>query len=136
MEHKLSMEDMQLMNMLEQMTGARAEDVMFSDESVTFAVRQGDLGMAVGRQGANIARLERAMHRRVEIVEKGNDLHEFLSRFFLPIRIVEIRDTPDGAAIKVNASDRGLAIGRNGEKIKRAKMLAQRYFGAGNVKIL
>lgn len=128
------------MNMLEQVTGARANDVIAVDESLIFAVPDSEFGRAVGKQGANIGRLERAFNRHVEIVKSPQSKQQFFGSLFHPAVVKELVEKGDGGRhaleVLVDYADRGIAIGRNGEKIKRAKLLGKRYFDYEDVRII
>ncbi|MFH1750711.1 MAG: NusA-like transcription termination signal-binding factor [Candidatus Micrarchaeota archaeon] len=138
--HKLSMDDLQLMNMLERITGARASDVVLENEVLIFAVPDSEFGRAVGKAGANIYRLERAFNKHIEIVKSPSSREQFFGSLLHPAMLKEFiekeRDGKRSLEILVDNSDRGLAIGRSGDKIKRAKMLGKRYFGYEDVKII
>ena len=134
------MDDLQLMNMLERVTGARASDVIISEESIIFAVPDSEFGRAVGKQGANIGRLEGAFNRHVEIVKSPSSKQQFFGSLFHPAAIKELVEKEENGKpaleVLVDYADRGIAIGRNGEKIKRAKMLGKRYFDYSDVRIV
>ncbi len=138
--HKLSMEDIQLMNMLEKVTGARANDVVVDSEVLIFAVSDSEFGRAVGKQGANIERMKRVLNRQVEIVKSPKSKEQFFSDLFYPAGVKELVDKDEAGRnsleVLVDNQQRGIAIGRNGEKIKRAKILGKRYFNYDDVKIV
>ena len=129
-----------MMNLLEQMTGARANDVISETESLIFAVPDSEFGRAVGKQGANISRLERAFNKHVEIVKSPNSKEQFFGSLLHPAVIKGLAEKDENGKraleVLVENADRGLAIGRNGEKIKRAKLLGKRYFDFDDVRIV
>lgn len=131
--------ELESIGILASRTGATATDVVLSDDSVIFVVGKGDLGKAIGKNGSNIARLKSAFGRNVEIVEAAEGVKEFLANIFRPARVVEVREENQGgkrvAFVSVDAKDKGLAIGRGGERIKKARVLAKRRFGIDDVKI-
>ncbi len=136
----LDYEDIQFINLLERQTGARATDVVRSDTEIIFVVKKGDLGRAIGKQGANIARLRKSFGKTIEIVEEADDAKTFLKNVFYPVQVKSVEENVVGgrkiAAVLVDAKSKGLAIGKGGEKIKRARMLAKRHFEMDDVKIL
>jgi len=136
----LSNEEIQAMNLLETRTGARAEDVVFTKDAVVYMVQKGDLGKAIGRNGANIEGLKRALARHVELVESSDSLDGLLANVFHPVRVNEVRVEDRGgrkiAMAKVDPKNKGLAIGRGGEKINVARLLAKRCFGCDDVRII
>jgi transcription termination/antitermination protein NusA len=134
------MEDIQLMNLLEQLTGARANDVIVDSEVVIFAVPDSEFGRAIGKQGSNIQRLGRTLNRQVEIVKSPKSKEQFFGGLFHPALIKEYVEKDEAGKkaleVLVDNENRGLAIGRNGEKIKRAKVLGKRYFDYVDVRIV
>ncbi|MFA5246502.1 MAG: NusA-like transcription termination signal-binding factor [Candidatus Micrarchaeia archaeon] len=137
-ERKLSQEDIQLMNFLERATGAAASDVLTEGDSVIFIVAKGQLGRAIGKGGANIQNLRRAMQgKEVEIVEEAADVKELLTRALSPAMIKGMEQNDKGEVlVSVEPKSKGLAIGKGGERIKKARLLAKRLFGVAEVRIL
>ncbi len=136
----LSQEDFQLLNLLEQKTGAQAVDVLRTETALVFIVAEGNAGKAIGKQRANLVRLGRETGKSVDVVENSDDLETFAKNAFKPalLRQVEIKEE-NGIKkifIKTDAQQRGLAIGRNGEKIKRARLLLARRFDVADVKLV
>ncbi|MFH1257876.1 MAG: NusA-like transcription termination signal-binding factor [Candidatus Micrarchaeota archaeon] len=137
---KLSMDDLQLMNALERITGARANDVIVDGDSLIYAVPDSEFGRAIGKHGANIERLQHALNKEVEIVKSPTSKEQFFGSLLHPAIPKEFVEKDDAGRrsleILVDNKDRGFAIGRNGEKIKRAKLLGKRYFDYCDVKII
>ena len=137
----LSMEDIQLLNMLEQRTGAQGLDVVRTETGFVFVVASGQAGKAIGKGRENLRRMERELGgKSVDVVETADTLDAFARNAFKPalIRTVELKKegSTQKVYIKVDGTQRGLAIGRNGETIKKARMLLQRRFGVDDVKIV
>ena len=138
---KISAEQLQLISLLERETGAQAMDVLGSPESVVFLVKQGDLGKAIGKNGTSLQKLSRKMGKRVEFVEFNESLDGFLGNLFKPVQIHEIQknsalDGGQSIVLKVDFQNKGLAIGKGGSKINRARELAKRHFGVSELKIM
>ncbi|MFH0923061.1 MAG: NusA-like transcription termination signal-binding factor [Candidatus Micrarchaeota archaeon] len=136
MNSTLSNEELQLIQILEQNTGAQALDVMNEEDCVTFIVKNGDLGRAIGKDGANITRLKKNMGKNVELVEYSEERKTFLENLFKPAKIQEFRFEENGMILRVDTKDKGLAIGRGGSRIKRARELMKRHFGIQELKIV
>jgi N utilization substance protein A len=131
--------ELESIGILASRTGASATDVVLTDDSVIFVVTKGELGKAIGKNGSNIIRLKSAFGRNVEIVEAADGIKEFLSNVFKPAKVLEVREENQSgkkiAFVSVEVKDKGLAIGRGGERIKKARLLAKRRFGLDDVKI-
>ena len=140
---KLSMDDMQMIARYEQITGAAAMDVVMDDESdrIIIVVRQGQLGKAIGRGGSNVKAAADAFGRTIDVVESAETVEEFLKNALSPARVekIKITETKDGsliASVTVKSDDRGIAIGRDGRNVSRARILAKRHFDLDNVTIV
>ena len=136
----ISNSDIQAMNLLETRTGARAEDVVFTTDAVVYMIQKGDLGKAIGKNGSNIAGLKRALDKHVELVEASDSIEGLLANVFHPVSVNQVRVEERGgkriALVKVDPKNKGLAIGRGGEKINVARLLAKRRFGCDDVRII
>jgi N utilization substance protein A len=125
---KLSMQQIELLNVLESRTGAQGKDVVLLDDGkIVFMVPKAELGRAVGRGGANVERLAQAVGKPVDIVEYSEDEQEFVKGLFAPVQpdSIEVRDGT--VFVRFQTADKGRAIGRGGEKAARARTLLERY---------
>lgn len=136
----ISNAEIQLINMLESSTGAHAKDVVMTGDSVIFVVEKGELGKAIGKGGVNIKRMRYAFKKNVEVVEAADDLRGFLANIFKPVKLVDVLEATSGdrkvVSVSVDNKNKGLAIGRGGERIKKARALAKREFGCDDVRII
>lgn len=133
MSVRLTEEEMRYMSLFERMTEAVLRDCVERDETVVFVVESGEMGKAIGKGGANIDRVRRSVGKDVEVVEYSEDEADFVANAFQPAAIesVEVDDEDEGgkvAYVEVNESDKGLAIGKEGENIETAKQLARRHY--------
>jgi N utilization substance protein A len=139
---RLSMDDMALIARFEQITGAAAIDVIVDDEGdrIILVVRQKQLGKAIGKGGTNVRAASDAFGKPVDVVEIAETVEEFIKNALAParvekIKIVEQRDGSRIAAVTVKSEDRGVASGRDGRNVSRARILVKRHFGLENVTI-
>jgi N utilization substance protein A len=130
------------MALFENMTGATILDCVIDDEdgSIIFAVKKGDIGLAIGREGEKIKRFKKLTNKQIEIFEYLDTPIQFITRALKPAKIREIKmiDRTDGgqvAMVSVEPKDKGIAIGKNGKNIKIIRFLAKRYFNLQNIVI-
>lgn len=137
---KLSNEEILLVNALEKATGTHANDVIAMENSIVFLVKKGELGKAIGKRGANLKRLEQSLGRNVDLVEDSNEAMGLLANFFHGIVFQGIEEKNVGGkktiVLKVNSNQKGLAIGRKGERINCARTLLRRRFAIDKLRIL
>jgi len=139
---KLTSKEMRYIALFESITGASVKDCVLDEElkRAIFIVKEGDVGMAIGKGGKNIHLLERMTSKRHEIIEHSDSPDQFIRNALKPAQVLEIRITekPDGkssAVVRVNPRDKGVAIGKNGRNAERIRFLAKRYFQIQNVSI-
>lgn len=139
---KITENEMKYMALLENMTGATIVDCIVDEEedTVIFAVKKGEVGLAVGKGGEKIKRFRNMTNKQVEIYEYIEDAGKFIRNALKPAKVKEIRlvDRVGGgrvAMVNVESKDKGIAIGKNGANIKKIRFLAKRYFDLDTVVI-
>jgi N utilization substance protein A len=137
---KITENEMRYMALLENMTGATIMDCIVNEENdvIIFAVKKGEVGLAVGRSGEKIKRFRHLTNKHVEIFEYVDDPTKFIRKALKPAKVKEIQivDRVGGshiAMVSVEAKDKGIAIGKNGQNIKKIRFLAKRYFDVDNI---
>jgi N utilization substance protein A len=136
---KFSTDDIRCITLLENQTGAEVVDCIVDTNAVTFVVKKGCMGLAIGKSGDNVKRIERAMGKKIEIVEHSPDAAEFVGNAFQPVKITSCEITEKNgrkiACVEVPVMNKGLAIGKNGKNIEKVKLLAHRHHGVDDVVI-
>ncbi|MEA2089203.1 MAG: NusA-like transcription termination signal-binding factor [Thermoproteota archaeon] len=139
---KFTSTEIRYIALFESVTDATVRDCIVSDEQncVIFVVKEGDIGMAIGKGGKNIHFLERKTGKKHEVIEYSDDPAQFIKNALKPARTKEVRisERPSGkmvAVVSVNPRDKGVAIGRNGRNAERLRFLVKRYFEIENVTI-
>jgi N utilization substance protein A len=139
---KLTTDEMRLMSLFQSITKVTARDCLDDQryDRIIFVVNEGNMGLAIGRNGSNIKSLHNILKRNVELVEYFSDPSKFLkhvfnSKFINEIKLTEKADGSSQAIVLVDASKKGLVVGREGRNAERARLFAKRYFGISNVLI-
>lgn len=139
-EITISEDDMRLIAQFENLTGAGARDCVVDEKfsRILFVINPGEMGLAIGKKGASVKKASDAFGKKVEVVEYNPDKVQFLRNCFLPVQIqtVTFEQNEEGdevAYIEVQPEERGLAIGKEGKNIIKAKKLAFRQFDIVNV---
>jgi N utilization substance protein A len=132
---------MRLISQFENLTGASSRDCVIDERNqrIIFVVNPGEMGRAIGKKGTSIKRASDEMGKRIEVVEYTSDPEQFLRNCFLPAQVisVEINEEDDEriATVAVRDEDRGIAIGKDGKNIFKAKKLAQRQHDISDVRL-
>lgn len=140
-EVKLTSEGMRYIALFESMTGAVTRDCVIDEDNnrVIFVIKNGEMGIAIGKKGSNINRVKKAIGKHIEIVEYSEDADEFIRNSFLPavIQKMDIRNEEGKhlAYVETLPNDKGIVIGRNGRNIQKARILAKRHHDIINIVI-
>jgi N utilization substance protein A len=134
---------LQLMAQFEEITGAGSRDCIIDErnERLIFVINPGDMGRAIGKQGSSINKASDILGKRIEVVEYSNDPEQFLKNCFLPAQVlsIEFEENEEGeriAFVDVREEDRGIAIGKAGKNIFKAKQLVRRQHDIADVQLV
>ena len=140
MSIKFNANEIRFIALFESMTGAMVKDCILDDENskVTFVVKNGDMGLAIGKGGSTVTKVKKAVGRGVEIIEHNEDPAQFIKNVLSPaelksIKIVEKNNDEKIAIVNTDSSNKRIAIGKNGINIERAKLLANRLYNIENI---
>ncbi len=131
---ELTGDDLSIFSNFERITHVMPSDYLSTESSVIFLVSPESLGKAIGKQAVNIGKLTTLFRKRVIVVADSKEPESFLKNFFgnIAIHDIDVRDVMGEKAIMltIDEKDRGIAIGRDGERIKAAKTLLKKKFNA------
>ncbi len=140
---KLGTEEIRYIGLFESLTGATVMDCILEDDKgrVVYVVKEGEVGLAVGRSGANIQRVRDLIGKSVEVIEYSEDPTSFVKNILRPAQIrsahiSQRKGDKNVVMLDVPKKDRGLAIGKNGRNIERAKYLMKRHHNIDDVMII
>jgi N utilization substance protein A len=132
---RLTEEEIRYATLFEGITGVTPIDVVIDNEysRLIFVVQKNQAALAVGKGGSNVKILRNILGKDVEVVESGESPEELIKNSLYPARVIMVKVTksPSGAKVAITTvapEDKGIAIGKNGRNIARAKILAKRYF--------
>ena len=130
-EIRLTAESIQYIALFENMTRAQILDCIPEEERLVYVVKQGDMGLAIGKNGENINRVKKTLDKSIELVEYSEDPVTFLKNAFGPVSLSSVniinKNGKRLAYVEVPNKEKGLAIGRNGKNIEKVKMLVRRH---------
>ena len=136
-EIRLTAESIQYIALFENMTRAKILDCIPEEERLVYVVKQGDMGLAIGKNGENINRVKKVLDKPIELVEYSDEPVTFLKNAFGPVSVSSVNIiTKNGkrlAYVEVPNKEKGLAIGRNGKNIEKVKILARRHHNIEDV---
>ena len=140
---KLTSDELGLISLFQNITGATARDCVIDDkfDRIIFIINKGEMGLAIGKNGASILKTQKMVGKEVELVEFSEDPKNFIinalnSKFITDIRLSKKVDGSTIAVITVNHNRKGVIVGRNGKNAEKARLLARKYFQISNIHIV
>ncbi len=140
-EIKLSADELSLMSMLARTTGATAKDCVIDDKMnrIIFVVPKGQMGLAIGKEGGSVKKMERVVRRPVEVVEEADDVEGLvrntLGKHVLDVKVAERLDGTSQVVVTVDPRKKGAVVGMGGRHAEKLRLLMRRYFGITSVQI-
>ncbi|MHB8567643.1 MAG: NusA-like transcription termination signal-binding factor [Nitrososphaerales archaeon] len=140
---KLTSEELGLMSLFQSISHATARDCIIDQkmDRVIFVVNPGEMGLAIGRGGATIEKMQKAIAKTVEPVEWSDDPKQFIVNCLNPqyvkdIRMSEKSDGTKSATVVVDQTKKGAILGKAGRNAEKARLLARRYFSVETIHIV
>ncbi|MDD5096818.1 MAG: KH domain-containing protein [Candidatus ainarchaeum sp.] len=131
---EISQDDLGIINLFASICGVIPSDMVREGKNYLFLVEPMMLGKAIGKEGANIKRLRARLGGNVMIAKDAAGEEDFLRGFLNNIQILDIerREAPGQVALFITIPDvqRGIAIGKEGMRIKSLKAIMKKKFGA------
>jgi len=133
MDRSIGFKERRYIEELRILTKSTALDCIIDDrfDRVIYIVKQGDMGLAIGKKGENIKRLQNVLGKRVEMVEYSEDRDGFVTNIFKPAEVDRVEQDSSTGQLNIyvkRKSDLGIAIGKGGCNIEKARLLTRRFF--------
>ena len=127
---------MKFITLFESLTQARVKDCI-DHNGLLFVVEQNELGKAVGRRGVKVQEVERALQKRIKVVEFNPDLVEFVKNLILPLQARDVQVVDEVVIITGHdTKTKGLLIGRNAQNLRFDEDVVKRYFPIKEIKVI
>ena len=131
-ERSLGFKERRYIEELRILAHATALDCVIDDkfERIIYVIKKGGMGIAIGKNGDNIRKLSRVLGKRIEMVEFDEEPAVFIGNMFKPAEVSQVLFN-EGNTVRVLIKQKehlGLAIGKNGSTIEKAKLLAARFY--------
>ncbi len=140
---KISTDEIRYIGLFESMTGATVKDCIFEDNKnkIVYVVKEGDMGLAIGKNGVNAQRVKESLNKPIDIIEYSDDPEKFIKNIIWPVKVksIHVSERKDGkkiAVLDINKKDKGLVIGKEGKNIDRIKNLLKRHHNLDDIMIM
>lgn len=140
MSIKFTTNEIRYIGLFETITSATVKDCIIDEEhdKVTFLVKKGDMGLAIGKRGSTIAKMQNKVDKSIEIIEHSGDPGEFIKNLLSVAKVnsIEFSTNAKGnkiATLDVDSKTKRSTIGKNGQNIRRARQFAKRQFDISDI---
>lgn len=133
---KYNVDDIKLISLFESITRSNVKDVFMLGQPL-FVVSEGQLGKALGRNKANLFRIEKMLNKKIRIVEFSSNLLQFVVNVIAPLKVVDIKEE-DGVVLLTAADSktRGLLIGRQAQNLRNTERIVKKYFDVKEIRVV
>lgn len=133
MERTIGFKERRYIEELRILTRSTAVDCVVDEkfDRILYVIKPGDMGLAIGKKGEHIKKLQKVLGKKVEMVEYSEDLKVFAANLFRPADVANLKFHEETRIIDVfiqKKSDVGIAIGRGGAGVEKARILLRRFF--------
>jgi len=135
---KFDMETLGYITALEEESGAEVTDcIKVGDNEILYIVKNGHIGRALGKQGANVKKIGDALGKRIRVVELSTDPIKFTKDMLrnMETRSISLDSVNKTILIQANHRTRGAILGKDGEKVQILKDLLKRHHGIEDVSV-
>ncbi len=134
MHRTLGFKERRYIEELRILTKSTAIDCFIDDQfnRVIYVIKKGDMGIAIGKHGDNIKKMQKVLGKRIEMVEEAPEPESFVTNILKPVDVRGLqKDEQSGKhdIIIGKKSDLGIAIGKGGANVEKARILSKRFFG-------
>lgn len=128
---------LQLFKVFEKITRASLKNCFPFKDKMIFVVEEGQLKKALGKNKENVEKVEKAINRKIKIVEFSSDVLVFTKNVFMPLKILEMSN--DDGIITIKGPDqktKGLMIGAKAQNLRLYEEIVQTYFDIKEIKVI
>jgi len=133
MERTIGFKERRYIEELRILTKSTAVDCLIDErfDRIIYVIRPGDMGLAIGKKGENIHRMQKVLGKKIEMVEYAENPDDFIANMFRPATLSAVGKDEAGRVRVVigKRGDLGIAIGKGGANVEKARLLFRRFFG-------
>lgn len=98
-------------------------------DPLTFIVEKGQMGLAIGKSGQTLKRVEQTLKKTIRLIEFDEDIAQFIRNAIYPLHKLTIIQNDRSILIKGDdTKTKALLIGRERSSLKKLNELVNRHF--------
>ncbi len=137
---KISTEDFRYISLFQTLTGAMVKDCLVQGDRITFIVKEGDMGLAIGKGGMNVNKIEEITSKKVDLIEFSRDPVQFLKNVVHPVKLrnAYLSRKSNGTTsinVQVDPRDRKALLGGGRKMVNAALALLQRHHDVDGIDV-
>ncbi len=134
---KISMEELQYINVFQEITKITPKDCVVIGETIVFVVDENKVGAAIGKNGETVEKVKKVLkNKKVSIVGYTPDLEKFVQNILRPVEVLGVEKDGNTLKIFVKKDEYRRAIGNQGKRLGRIQTLLERHFNIPQVKLV
>jgi N utilization substance protein A len=133
MKVTLDSKSIQYINLFMSITNSSIVDFIEDNGDLYFVVKEGQYGLAVGRNGMKIKRAEHVFKKSIKVFEYAPDLEQFVKNLVPEAQTIDISGSE--IVVRIKPGDRARVIGRNGKNVKIIKQFLEHLFEVQSFKV-
>ncbi len=137
---KLNTETLRYIAALENESKAVVKDCVVNGDTIVYVIEEGQIGAAIGKNGANVKKIRTNLGKKVHLVEFSKDPVKFTSNLIgktqnTMIKNIYLEKNGKNKKIIIEADfkARGTILGKKGKNIQLIKDLLKRHYNIGDV---
>ncbi|MFH1786340.1 MAG: NusA-like transcription termination signal-binding factor [archaeon] len=116
-------------------TTAAVRDCILEPTRAVYVVEEGQIGSAIGRDGANIHAVRSRVGKSVKVYEYSPDPKRFIVNLLDGVEPYEITIKNNTAYITISAEDKGRVVGKDGKNIKSLTKILERQHNISSITV-
>ena len=137
MEITFDTETIGLVTLFESVTKATVKDCFIdgASDAVLFIVDEGQIGLAIGKNGASVKHVESLIKKNVKIFEFSKDLVTFVKNIIPYATNASVKTNGKEIVVEINVDkkNKAMVIGRDGKNLDLYKKLLNRTHGVNDI---
>jgi N utilization substance protein A len=128
---RIGSQEIQYLNLFQAISHASARDCLVGNTQISFLVKEGQMGLTIGKKGSTIKKLQQLMKKKIEVFEHKQTAEAFLQNAFPQVVFEKVgtekTDDKKILSIKMDGENKRKLLA-DGGKLKRIKELAKRNY--------